>query len=64
MEEILDKKPNAKEVKKLIKLFIPIFLELLLISLLSSVDTLMLSNYNKLCVKNKAFIKQKNIITV
>lgn len=31
-------------------LFIPIFLELLLMNLLTSVDTLMLSNYDKLCV--------------
>ena len=45
-----NKKQDKTIFKKLIKLFIPIFLELLLINLLSSVDTLMLSNYNKLCV--------------
>ena len=49
-QAIQNKKQDETIFKKLIKLFIPIFLELLLINLLSSVDTLMLSNYNKLCV--------------
>lgn len=36
--------------RKIVFLFIPIFLELLLVNLLSSVDTLMLTRYNELCV--------------
>lgn len=36
--------------RKVLLLFIPIFLELLLINLLSSIDTLMLSRYDELCV--------------
>lgn len=36
--------------RKILLLFIPIFLELLLINLLSSVDTLMLTRYDEACV--------------
>ncbi len=40
-----------KEVfRKVLLLFIPIFLELLLINLLSSIDTIMLTRYDELCV--------------
>lgn len=41
---------ESKTFRKILILFIPIFLELLLINLLSSIDTIMLSRYDELCV--------------